>query len=50
MRYVFLTMTLAGALCGQAIMDASAAAAGGTRRSVVAGSICHRAKVQTAYA
>ncbi len=29
MRYVFLTMTLAGALCGQAIMDASAAAAGG---------------------
>ena len=29
MRYVFLTMTVAGALCGQAIMDASAAAAGG---------------------
>ena len=29
MRYVFLTITLAGALCGQAIMDASAAAAGG---------------------
>jgi len=29
MRYVFLTMTLAGAMYGQAIMDASAAAAGG---------------------
>ncbi len=29
MRYVFLTMTVAGALYGQAIMDASAAAAGG---------------------
>ena len=29
MRFVFLTMTVAGALCGQAIMDASAATAGG---------------------